>query len=124
MPLILRVSECHLYFTAIFVTFYSSRVFVLNFPFAEVKARTEGSVFHPFSSSRKEAEFSLVETLEHENIIVQELHWNGTLESELPKMEGNCFHSSNSNVIPEECFQLSQGHWQGRHILQLRLSFF
>lgn len=125
MPWILGVFERHLYFTAISVTFYSSRAFELTFPFAEVKARTGGSVFHPFSSSRKEAEeFSLAETKDQENFIVRELRWNGTLESELPKMEGNCFDSSNSNVIPEECFQLSQGHWQGRHILQLQLSFF
>lgn len=33
-----------------------SRVFMLKFPSAKVKARTGGSVFHPFSSSRKEAE--------------------------------------------------------------------
>lgn len=33
-----------------------SRAFTLKFPFAKVRARTGGSVFHPFSSSRKEAE--------------------------------------------------------------------
>lgn len=71
MPWIVGVFERHLYFTAIFVTFYSSRVFVLKFPFAELKARTGWSVFHPFASSRKEVEgFSRVETLEQENIIV------------------------------------------------------
>lgn len=49
-----------------------------------------------------------VEILEEENIIVLELCRGKTLESEPPKMERNYFHSINSNVILEECFQLSQ----------------
>lgn len=120
---ILSLFECHLYFTAVLVTFSPGRVSVLRFPFAKSHSQDRRDCFSTRSLlAGKEAEkISSVETLEQENIIVPELRWNVTLESELLKMKGNCFHSNNSNVIPEECFQLSQGCWQGRHILQHRM---
>lgn len=64
-------------------------------PFAKAKAIFKDNV-SPTSFSQ---EIFPVEILEEENIIVLELCRGKTLESEPPEMEGNYFHSINSNVI-------------------------